>query len=128
MENKSDKNAISYLEQLNIRIGEAEFSRDADFLNDILADELVFRRANGTIVTKEFFLTELKKLENTFTFLHSEDIKVAIIGENSLVSLIVHTKGRRGEAEFEGRFRNLRIFIRREDKWQCIVWFNTKIE
>jgi hypothetical protein len=119
--------AISFLEQLNAQIGEAELGRDEAFLRSVLADELVFRRASGKVITKEEYLTELMKPENTYDYLISENTKAVINDETSLVSLRVRAKGKRGETGFEGVFHNLRVFVRREDEWQCLVWFNRRI-
>lgn len=118
---------IEFLEQLNIRIGDAELRRDELFLKNILADDLVFRRADGKIVSKEEYLAELVKSENTYDYLESENVKVAVNDENALVSLSVRAKGRRGEIEFEGKFQNLRVFVKQAEKWCCVVWFNTRI-
>ena len=118
---------IEFLEQLNIRIGDAELRRDELFLRNILAPELVFRRASGKIVTKSDYLAELVKPENTYEYLESENVKVAVNGENALVSLLVRAKGRRGETEFEGEFQNLRVFVKQAEKWCCVVWFNTRV-
>ena len=119
-----ESNAIDLLERLNAQIGEAELRRDENFLRDVLADDLVFRRASGKVVTKDEYLTELVKPENKYDYLISEDINVKLNDDVALVSLFVRAKGRRGENEFEGKFRNLRIFLRKEDKWECLIWFN----
>lgn len=112
---------------LNRKIGEAEFTRDDAFLRGVLSDELVFKRASGAIVTKEEYLTELKKPENTYEYLFSEDIRVTASGNAALVSLLVYAKGRRGEKEFSGVFRNQRVFVRKEGNWQCSLWVNSVV-
>ncbi len=113
---------------LNVLIGEAELKRDKKFLGDVLADELVFRRANGTVVTKDEYLSDLEKPENTYEYLFSEDIRAQVKDENALVTLVVRAKGKRGEKEFEGRFRNLRVFAVDGKNWQCVVWHNTRLD
>ena len=113
---------------LNVLIGEAELNRDENFLRDVLADELVFRRANGSIVTKDEYLAELKKPENTYEFLTAENIKAQVKDENALVSLVVRAKGKRGEKEFEGKFQNLRVFVSKDKNWQCMIWHNTRLD
>ena len=126
MDEETDE--ICRLIGLNVLMGEAELSRDESFLRAILADDLVFRRANGAVVTKEDYLSELIKPENTYENLSAENIKAQINGEAALVSLIVRAKGKRGEKEFEGNFRNLRVFLQRDKNWQCAVWHNSRLE
>ena len=108
----------SELVRINEQIGEAEQTADEKFLREVLADELVFRKASGKVVTKEEFLADLTN--NRFER-ESKNIKVTLDEENStaLVTLVVHA--------LENKFQNLRVFVRREKGWQCLVWFNTKL-
>ncbi len=126
MDKETDE--ICRLIGLNVLIGEAELNRDEKFLGDVLADDLVFRRANGTIVTKMEYLEELIKPENTYEYLYSENIKARINDDTALVSLNVRTKGKRGEKEFEEKFRNLRVFVRGDKNWLCMIWHNTRLD
>jgi hypothetical protein len=106
------------LKTINERIGEAEQTADEEFLRQVLADELVFRKAGGSVVTKQQFLADLAK--NNFAR-ETKNVKVTLDEEKqtALVSLVVHALG--------SDFQNLRLFVRRETGWQCIVWFNTKL-
>ena len=106
------------LVRINKQIGEAEQEADETFLRRVLADELVFRRASGKVVSKEVFLADLPN--NKFERV-PENINVTFDEERktALVSLVVHALG--------SEFKNLRVFQRREAGWQCIVWFNTKL-
>jgi hypothetical protein len=113
---------------LNVLIGEAELNRDENFLREVLADELVFRRGNASVVTKDEYLADLIKPENIYEYLVAENIKAQVKDDTALVSLNVRAKGKPGEKEFEGNFRNLRVFVRKEKNWQCVIWHNTRSE
>lgn len=126
MDDETDE--ICRLIGLNVLLGEAELKRDEIFFREVLADDLAFRRANGTVVTKEEYLTDLMKPENTYEYLNAENIKAQIKDETALVSLNVRAKGKRGEKEFEGNFRNLRVFLRTGKNWQCVIWHNTRLD
>ena len=41
------KNAVKRLTDINDKIRTAEWDRDLDYMNEILDDELTFKRANG---------------------------------------------------------------------------------
>ena len=117
--------------ELNSKIGEAEMKRDIVFLAGILADDLRFRRANGTIVDKMAYLAGVRDPANTYEYLHSEDVQASVYETTAVVSLRVRAKGMRGGTPFEGTFRNIRVFLRQPDKqpaWQCTMWFNVRIE
>lgn len=126
MDEKLDE--ICRLIGLNVLIGEAELNRDENFLREILSDDLVFRRANGDVVTKEIYLSELANPENTYEYLRAENIKAQVNEDAALISLIVTAKGKRGEKKFEGKFRNLRVFTGDEKKRRCVIWHNTKLD
>jgi hypothetical protein len=116
---------------LNMDIGEAEKQRDSDFLGSVLSDALKFRRANGTIVDKSTYLDDLQKPDNTYEYLISEDIEVQVYERVAVVTLRVRAKGTRVAKPFEGIFRNVRIFLKEQDKkpaWQLHFWFNVRIE
>ncbi|CAN5806383.1 hypothetical protein BH20ACI4_BH20ACI4_12110 [soil metagenome] len=125
MDDETDE--ICRLIGLNVLIGEAELKRDENFLREVMADEIVFRRANASVVTKDEYLADLIKPENIYEYLVAENIKAQVKDETALVSLNVRAKGRRGDKEFEGNFRNLRVFVRSEKNWQCVIWHNTRL-
>ena len=106
---------------------ETEKRRQENFLNDVLADDLIFRRASGKVVNKMEYIADLLKPDNTYEYLISENVKPTVYEDVAIVSLQVKAKGKRGESSFEGVYRNIRIFLK-SNKWQCVVWFNTVIQ
>jgi hypothetical protein len=92
-----------------------------------VADDLSFRRANGAIVDKAAYLAGIQDPDNTYEYLHSEDVQASVYETTAVVSLRVRAKGMRGGAPFEGTFRNIRVFLR-QPAWQCTMWFNVRIE
>lgn len=80
--------------ELNERIGEAEKARDDQFMQDILADTLSFRRANGTVVNKATYIEGLLNLKRTYDRLVVSGIKLARYEDNvAVVSMIVDAAG-----------------------------------
>ena len=112
------------------RMGEAEKSRDADFFQTLLAQNLTFRRATGVIVDKTTFLRDLRNPENTYDLLESEDISAMVYEGVAVVTLLVHAKGIREGKPFAGVFRNIRIFVHEpanEQPLQLHCWFNVRV-
>jgi hypothetical protein len=116
------------LQELNVKIGEAEKGRDADFLRTVLADDLYFRRASGVVVDRATYLVDLAKPENTYEYLVSEDVAVTVYESTAVASLRVRAKGTKDNTPFEGVYRNTRLFLKQPEGWRCAVWFNTRIE
>src|SRR5215216_3821083 len=67
------------LKDLNAKICRAEMERDAAYLTSVLADDLVFRRAGGAHVTKKEYLDGLQKLDNTYDYVHCDEIEVITV-------------------------------------------------
>ncbi len=93
---------VQELITLNQRIGEAERTKDEQFLNSVLSENLRFRRANGTMVDKTIYIVDLMKPENSTDDLHSDDIIPRIHGNLSVVELLVKLKGMRGGKKLDG--------------------------
>jgi hypothetical protein len=115
------------------RMGEAEKSRDAEFFEELLAEKLTFRRANGAIVDKATFLRDLLNPENTYHMLESEAISVMFYEGVAVLTLLVRAKGIRDSEPFAGVYRNIRIFVHEPDKkkqpqpLQLHAWFNVRV-
>jgi ketosteroid isomerase-like protein len=115
------------LTELNLKIAEAERSRDEAYLESVLDNALIFRRADGTRATKEQYLAGIRNPENTYSNVQANDIEVLLHDERlALVSLVVRAAGVRGGKPFEGAFRNARVFVKNAEGWQCVLWFNTR--
>ncbi len=93
-----------HLVDLNKRIGEMEQKQDEEahlFFNAHLSDQLIFRRASGTVVGKsapEGFLDSLKR-PSPFTSRMSEDISVTLLDNRALVMLIGQQTGRQAQVK-----------------------------
>lgn len=131
MKDNQNKTVEQDLIELNSKIGEAELKRDTIFLAGILADDLRFRRANGTIVEKATYLAGVQDPANIYDYLYSENVQASVYETTAVVALRVRAKGMRSDTPFEGTFRNIRVFLRQPDKqpvWQCTMWFNVRIK
>lgn len=113
----------------NIRISRAERERDYDWLTSVLADNFVFRRANGCVVDKECYLAQLVDPAASYAENEPDEatIEATIYEDSALVVLLVRAKGYRRTGDFQGTFRNVRIWQPVGNKWKCVGWFNTKV-
>ncbi len=111
------------LVELNLAIAEWEQRRDAaakEKLNDCLSPDLIFRRADRAVVDKETFMKGLEG-DSPFTNRESRNPSVKISGERAVVILTVVGTRRDGS---RGYYRNIRLFVRTDHKWQMEFWFN----
>lgn len=113
------------LRTLNVGIGAAEKEHDLEFLRDVLHDELIFRRADGTLVGKNEYLADVPN--RTYGALDVEIGDVDETSDNAVVTLTVTARGTRGGKPFAGTFRNVRMFVRDGERWRCKLWMNTRV-
>ena len=112
------------LEDLNIRIGVAESTRDQqsyEWLAGVIAPELAFQRANPekTINDRGEFLKLIKPLKPDDPNPGSRETKVEsieIYGDRAVVACVVTFGG--------NKYHNLRLFVRRENQWRLLGWAN----
>lgn len=99
----------------------AEKEGDRKSLERYLHQDLVFRRADGSIVGKEAFLADLKPRERLDWELMSDEPDAADARSESVaLTLIVRTSA--------GSFRNMRVFVQDDGGWRCRLWVNTELE
>jgi catechol 2,3-dioxygenase-like lactoylglutathione lyase family enzyme len=114
------------LVQLNVRIGAAEREHDVAFLDHVLHDELIFRRADGSFVGKDDYLGDLGNRAY-----EELDVQITAVDEKKesvVVTAIVSARGTSHGRPFAGTFRNTRTFVTDEERWQCRLWVNTRVE
>jgi hypothetical protein len=118
----------------NIQMGEAEKNGESAFFEEVLHDNLRFRRASKAIVSKQEFLNDMKAKKTTYSSLHipPESVEVTVYEDTAMVSLLLHAAGTKANdggspTPWQGIYRNTRIFLNEEGKWQCAFWFNTRI-
>jgi glyoxylase I family protein len=112
------------LRRLNHEIGRAEKERDRDFLAGVLDEDLVFRRADGTLASKVEYLDELE--HRTYASLDVEIAEVDEQAHSAVVTAIVTASGSAGGKPFDGTFRNVRTFVDDGGVWRCRLWINTR--
>lgn len=120
--------ARSELLNLNNKIPEAERNRDVAYLETILEQRLVFKRADGSIADKLAYLDSLTNEANTIQAIdqHIASIEFSKANDVAIVNTIVRFHGARAGKEVQGIFRNIRYF-RKEARWKMFVWHNDKL-
>ena len=113
------------LRSVNVEIGECERARNVARLAELLHDELEFRRADGTIVQKQEYLDAVPA--RMYTTLASDVVAVDAGGASPTVTVIVRAAGTENGRSFAGTFRNTRVFVHEDDRWQCRLWVDTRV-
>jgi hypothetical protein len=111
------------LRALNAAIGDAERGGDTAFFQRVLADDLIFRRASGAVVTKQQFLYDLEP--NAFVVMRDEVVDVQVYDDSVVVTVRV-TAQRPGDQTPQD-YLNIRRFVNRRGEWQMQAWLNTAL-
>lgn len=107
---------LQSLLELNQAIGQAESGGDRTRLESILASQLAFRRANGSVVDRAGFLAGVAAGEPRTTQVDG----ITVHGDRAVVTCRVTMM----VAGVEKRFHNLRLFVREPDGWRLLGWAN----
>lgn len=117
------------LEQIGAQDTEHRAKEVEDFFEAHLSDQLIFRRANGSVVGKrgrgaEGFMEGLRK-ENPFESRVPEDVVVSPVGDRAMVSLIIVASKKSDKSVH--RYRNIRLFSHVGGRWIMEFWYNYEI-
>ena len=103
-----------------LEMSRAEMKGDVQTLERYLHKDLIFRRADGSIVDKLTFLATVKERDRVDSEILEDEEEEKQDADSAVVTLIVRTLG--------GSFRNVRVFVRDGHAWRCKLWVNTKLE
>lgn len=115
------------LTQRILKAEQAGASSDVAYLTTVLSDDLVFRRADKTVVDKATFLQNVASAAQKLTDREAFDIEVTVVGKAALVTLMVFA-----HANIDGQrrpriFKNIRFFVDRGSGWLLEHWYNEEL-
>ncbi len=106
-------------------------SGDRALFEKFFADDVIYTRASGVVITKADIMASLGKpaaaSEGKSSYL-AEDITVHEYGDTVIVAFRLVGRTDHGDGNVETvRYRNTGTFLRRNGKWQAVAWQATKI-
>ena len=121
---KSDDTA--HLRSINVDMVAWEQARDAEAirkLDELLSPQIVFRRADKSVVGKKEFIDGLSG-PSPFATRESSDVVVELRGDRAFSTSIVTTTKEDGSVN---HYRNIRWFARGDGRWLVEYWFNDDV-
>lgn len=122
---------IQTIEMLNNDIRDNERSGNAGFFEKHLTDDFIFRRTNGTLVSKQEFIAGLKGRE--WRVLENHRVRVAFNEKHTghaAATLLVDfdfTDLADGK-EIKGCAKNIRFFRLEDGVWKVYAWYNEMVD
>ena len=102
------------------RLLQAMRTSDADLLDDLLHDELLFNGPNGQTATKALDLANYRSGGINLRKVEATDRVLSVIENDVVVAVTVEIQGSYLGQEIDGRFRYLRVWKLVGDRWQVI--------
>ncbi len=106
----------------------AEFDRNTSFLQHVLADELIYGMTQGDVLNKAQLLERTSAPEHTYEELRSDHVLVRIYGNVAIMTDRTTARGVNYGRPFAGLFRFVRIFVRKEGRWQVVLEQGTPMQ
>ena len=99
---------------------EAMMTSNAELLEDLLHDDLLFNGPTGQTATKAMDLENYRSGNIQLHSVKSSDQTVSLIGDNAVVAVTVEIQGNYLNQMIDGKFRYLRVWKFIEGRWQVI--------
>jgi ketosteroid isomerase-like protein len=104
---------------------------DRAIFEKFFADEVIYTRASGVVITKTSIMESLGKpspaSEGKSSY-SAEDITVHEYGDTVIVAFRLEGRTEHADGKVEtAHYRNTGTFLRRNGRWQAVAWQATKI-
>ena len=116
--------------KLDQQWGQADVTRDIDYVKSIWADDLRFTRPGGKVFDKEAALAAFESNTDTVTSGVIAPYKVRVYGKNfAVVAGDYHSTGKDKDGRpFSRKFRFTGVWVQRNGKWQVVAGHSSKLE
>jgi ketosteroid isomerase-like protein len=106
-------------------------SGDSEIFEKFFADDVIYTRASGVVITKALIMASLGKpapaSEGKSSY-SAEDITVHEYGDTVIVAFRLEGRTKHADGKVEtAYYRNTGTFLRRNGRWQAVAWQATKI-
>ena len=95
-------------------------NNDAGAVDGFLADDWIIVDPDGGIIDKARFLGVIKSGALSHEMMESADLRVRLYGNTAVVTGLTTTKGKFMGQDFTSCERATDIFVKQNDRWQCV--------
>jgi len=119
-------------DEQSVRILEAELGRavvdgDLETFNRLLAEDFTHGSRSGRFRTKAEWMNGREQGRSAYLSFEPEDLQVRCIGETAVVTGVSTARWRAGDRIAGGTFRFLRVWAKRNGRWQAVAFQSTEI-
>jgi ketosteroid isomerase-like protein len=95
-------------------------NNDSDAVDGFLSDDWIIVDPDGSIIDKARFLGVIKSGALSHEMMESADLRVRLYGNTAVVTGLTTTKGKFMGQDFTSCERATDIFVKQNDRWQCV--------
>lgn len=106
--------------KLEKELEQAVVSNDAAAVGWLLADDSIIVGPDGRIIDKSRFLEVIRSGALSHEKMESQDMRVRIYDNTAIVTALTTSKGKFMGQEFTSLERATDIFVKQNDRWQCL--------
>jgi hypothetical protein len=122
-------NAETELAEMVRARSDALIRGDAQRMNEILADEFTYTNASGQPITKsEYVESYVGSPDVKWLAQDMSDLQIQMYGDTGVVACRVHDRAIFHRTDFEGTFRSLFVYVKRDGMWRCVAGQTTQIK
>ena len=114
------------IRQLEGRLREAALSGATAVLDDILADDYAVTDAYGLVRYKAQVIADIASGDYSFEAIGLDDITVNLYSDAAVLTAKRTVRGR-GSRDPSGQFRQIRVYAKRQGRWQAVMLQITRI-
>jgi ketosteroid isomerase-like protein len=118
---------IQEITDLEHQRASAVVHRDTDFLDKITASDSIRITPTGALETKAQLLSQLTSGSVTYSAIDVDQLSVNVYGATAVVTGRSAVRGQRDGKPFQGTWRFSRVWIRKEGRWQEVLFQLTQI-
>ena len=106
---------------------EAMTKQDAQALDEILADDLIYTHSSARVETKTEFISSLTSGRTRYKSVEPDDVKVRQYGDTAVITghAWIHVNSNGRDNKFQVRFTD--VYAKRDDVWRMVAWQSTKL-
>jgi hypothetical protein len=95
---------------------------DAERMNEILADDFTYTSSSGATCDRaEYVASYVGSPDLVWLAQESSEPVVRMYGDAAVVTLDVHDRATWQGEPFEGDFRSMFVYVRRDGVWRCVA-------
>jgi hypothetical protein len=122
-----DEEIKSQIRLLDQQLNDAAVKGNLEFFAGIMAPNYVGVAPNGMILEKSFIAARYRSGSLHYESVSDSDVDIRVSGDCAVLTALSSVKGHDGDTDLSGTYRIMRVFLKREGKWQIVAFQATAV-